>query len=195
MCYIALEGIDGCGKSTIHKLLQKEFKDAVFIREPGTTPFAETIRNAVFSNFNDLKPMTIQLAMLAARSDIKIDKEKLTISDRCFISGCYCEELQTSHLINDWLDFSFKYINKPDCIIYFDILATTSAQRLSNRTDNNGYDTLQIEEINKRINAYNRWINFTKYKYPEIKIIKIDANKGIQEVLNNVIHIIEGLKL
>lgn len=191
--YIALEGIDGCGKSTIHKLLKKEMQDKYsnisFIREPGTTKFAEDIRNVVFSNFEDIKPISIQLAMLAARTDIRIN-EGITISDRCFLSSAYCEELQKENDIRKWLSFSFDYINKPNVILFFDISAQTSINRLSNRRDKNGYDTDYIPKITERIQSYKRWIHIVNDMCPEIKIITVDANKSIKEVLHETSKII-----
>lgn len=190
MCYIALEGIDGCGKSTIHKLLRKEFRDADFIREPGTSKFAEEIRRVIFENMKDLKPITVQLAMLAARSDLNITNP-FTISDRCFLSGCYDEELRTYDKIKTWLQFTMEYVNLPDTIIFLDISPETSINRLRNRSDKNDYDTNDMVEIQKRIDAYHYWIKIVEQLMPNIKVIIVDANRSMQEVLNEVIAIIE----
>lgn len=192
--YVALEGIDGCGKSTIHKLLKQElfnkYSNISFIREPGTTSFAEDIRKVIFSHFDSIKPITIQLAMLAARSDIRINKEALTISDRCFLSGCYCEELKYDEDIVDWLTFSFKFITKPDVIIFFDITEQTSVDRLGNRKDKNGYDTENLNEITLRIQSYKRWIHIVNEMCTDIKIITVNANRPLTEVLNETLQII-----
>lgn len=192
--YIALEGIDGCGKSTIHKLLKQElfnkYPDISFIREPGTTDFAEEIRRVTFAHFNSIRPMTVQLAMLAARSDIRIRKEALTISDRCFLSACYCEELKYDEDISDWINISLKFITKPNIIIFFDITEQTSVDRLKGRKDKNGYDTENLNEITLRIQSYKRWIHIVNEMCPDIKIITVNANRPLTEVLNETLQII-----
>lgn len=193
--YIAFEGVDGCGKSTIHKMLKPQFPDANFIREPGTSKFAEDIRNAIFMNFKKLKPITIQLTMMAARSDLVqyIKPDELTISDRCFLSTAYCEELQDEEKIKEWLEISKKFIVIPDAIIYLDIDAETSIQRLSNRQITNDYDTLVVEEINKRIDSYMRWIRVTSEVFPSIQFFKVNSNQSIAEVQNAVLEIVNNL--
>ena len=45
--YIAIEGIDTAGKSTQIELLKKEFKDFLFIKEPGFTPLGEKLREII----------------------------------------------------------------------------------------------------------------------------------------------------
>ena len=189
--YVCLEGIDGCGKSTIHKLLKEEFKEAEFVREPGTTKFAEDIRSVIFNHFNELNPMTIQIAMLAARSDMRIPKDKLIISDRCFLSAAYCEEMRLPYDIRRWLSFSFNYINKPNLIIVFDITAQTSVSRLGARSEKNGYDSDNLALINERINSYKTWISVVRDMCPNIDIVTVDANSPIEEVLDETITIIK----
>lgn len=189
--YFAIEGIDGSGKSTLLKGLQKEFKDAKFVREPGSSDFAEEIRKTIFKHFDNLKPMTIQLGMLTARSDLKqyVENEEFVISDRCFLSACYCEELKTKKDISDWIKLTKKYSTIPDLVIYLDITANECIKRLSNRKDKEGYDTLDRETIEARIKAYENWIDVAKGFY--IRFVKINANKSIEEVTNEVTNLIE----
>ena len=193
--YFALEGIDGSGKSTILKVLKKEFPEATFVREPGTSKFAEDIRNAIFSeNFGSLKPMTIQLAMLTARSDLKqyVEDKPFVISDRCFLSACYCEEMTSNKDISDWIELTKKYAAIPDLIIYLDITADTSIERVGNRKDKNGYDSINKEDIEKRIEAYNKWLDISNEF--NIRSVKVNANKSIKEVSNEIKTIINDFR-
>ena len=188
--YICLEGIDGCGKSTIHKLLRKEFKEAEFVREPGTTKFAEDIRSVVLNNYKEIKnPITIQLALLAARSDLNINSPFI-ISDRCFMSASYCDVLQDEESIRIWFAFTLQYVKIPNNIIYLDINPETAIERIKNRTLD-GFESLNKEHIQKRIDAYRLWFKVLKETYPSISIYNVDANRSIQEVLNDVIAIIK----
>ena len=85
MRYFALEGIDNCGKSTLIKLLKKDFHNFNYVREPGTTKYAEELRSLMFSHL-EVNPVAIQLAMTSARVDLAtniLNQNKDTISDRC----------------------------------------------------------------------------------------------------------------
>ena len=47
--FIVVEGIDGCGKSTLIEKLKTHFPDAVFLREPTNGKFGMTIRKKLSS--------------------------------------------------------------------------------------------------------------------------------------------------
>lgn len=188
--YFAIEGIDGSGKSTLIRNLKKHFLKATFVREPGTSAFAEDIRNVAFKHIKDSDPIAVQLSLLAARVDLasKLKLEDFIISDRCFMSGSYCSDLNKEETIRDWLNTTLKFIKIPDLIIYLDITADESLNRLSNRDLFEGYDTLVKKEIEDRIESYNKWIKVAKDL--SINIIRVNANKSIQEVTNEVYKII-----
>lgn len=190
--HFAIEGVDGSGKSTLVKLLQEEFKDALFIREPGTSKFAEDIRKAVFNNFENIEPIAIQIAMLSARADLAqyLKDKPFIIADRCFISGCYCEKLKKKSDIEDWIKLNLKYVRTPDLIIYLDITAEESVKRLSNRNNMEAFDTNKTEEIEKRIKAYKKWLDISKHFY--VRYVMVNANKSIEEVKNEVSNIIRN---
>jgi dTMP kinase len=77
MTFIALEGGEGCGKTTLSRMLEKSlserFPERVFIwtREPGGTPFAEEIRSLIFNSQNghEADTLTQFCLMMASRSD------------------------------------------------------------------------------------------------------------------------------
>lgn len=77
--YILIEGLDGCGKTTVcnglAEILQKRGKSVVRMREPGGTPVAEHIRSIVLGHDSrkltedeDLTPLGEMFMLLAARS-------------------------------------------------------------------------------------------------------------------------------
>jgi dTMP kinase len=69
--FIAFEGINGCGKTTLHKLLSAQLaasgRSVCDTREPGGTPLAEKLRSLVLQDAMD--PLTEALLMFAARRD------------------------------------------------------------------------------------------------------------------------------
>jgi len=72
---IALEGPDGCGKSTQIQLLENYFKERGFnvirTREPGGTAISEKIRNIILDNNNsEMSDMCEALLYAASRAQL-----------------------------------------------------------------------------------------------------------------------------
>ncbi|HPF49076.1 MAG TPA: dTMP kinase [Caldisericia bacterium] len=94
--FVAFEGIDGCGKSTQTKLLERRLKElgkkVLLTREPGGTKVGEIIRNALFNN--EIDPLTEVFLFAADRcahinSLVKpmLDDGYIVISDRHLLSS------------------------------------------------------------------------------------------------------------
>ncbi|GAA9363731.1 dTMP kinase [Helicobacter pylori] len=90
--YVALEGVDGVGKSTQVELLKNRFENALFTKEPGGTKIGESLRRiALNENISELARAFLFLSDRAehVESVIKpaLKEKKLIISDRSLISG------------------------------------------------------------------------------------------------------------
>lgn len=90
---ITFEGIEGSGKSTQIKLLEKFFidrgEDVILLREPGSTNLGEEIRNILLNSSNDISNNTELLLMFAARAQlidqiIRKNLNKIILIDRYF---------------------------------------------------------------------------------------------------------------
>src|SRR5690606_3007416 len=72
--YIALEGVEGAGKSTVAlrlaDRLQASGRDAVPVREPGGTAVGETIRILLLDGEEALAPWTEAMLFAAARAQL-----------------------------------------------------------------------------------------------------------------------------
>ncbi|MFQ5947607.1 MAG: dTMP kinase [Acidimicrobiia bacterium] len=72
--YVALEGIEGVGKSTIAALLAEALRshgyDVVEVREPGGTTAGEEIRKVLLTPGGRLSPWTEALLFAAARAQL-----------------------------------------------------------------------------------------------------------------------------
>ena len=140
--YIALEGLEGCGKSTHTKRLG-EHLDAVITREPGGTRIGTLLRAILADPENsDLDRRTEALLMAADRAQhmaevIKpaLDRGQHVVSDRSIYSTLayqgYGRQLGTEAL----LSISTWALNDrlPDLVIYIDVPTDVLNARLAKR--------------------------------------------------------------
>ena len=97
--WIAVEGVDGVGKTTVveglAKLLSSEGRSVVTTRHPGGTPFGSLLREVLlhFDAAADAAPEAFSMVMRADATDTflrvihpAIKDERLVISDRCLWS-------------------------------------------------------------------------------------------------------------
>ena len=72
--YIAFEGIDGAGKSTVAEAVAEELRTGdrtvVTVREPGGTPVGEAIREILLHSHDDLVPWSEALLFAASRAQL-----------------------------------------------------------------------------------------------------------------------------
>ncbi len=75
--YIAFEGIEGAGKSTVAERvtarLAESHADVVHVREPGGTPAGERIRQMLLDVDGELAPWSEALLFSAARAQLALD--------------------------------------------------------------------------------------------------------------------------
>lgn len=75
--YIALEGVEGVGKSTVAAALEELIADAghnvMTVREPGGTPTGERIRHVLLDTDDEVSPWTEALLFSAARAQLARD--------------------------------------------------------------------------------------------------------------------------
>lgn len=140
--YIALEGLEGCGKSTHTKRLG-EHLNAVITREPGGTRIGSLLRSILADTENtDLDRRTEALLMAADRAQHMaeiirpaLERGQHVVSDRSVYSTLayqgYGRQLGTDALlsISTWaLDNRL-----PDIVIYIDVPTDVLNQRLAKR--------------------------------------------------------------
>ena len=172
--YIALEGLEGCGKSTHTKRLGDHL-NAVITREPGGTRIGALLRAILADPENvDLDRRTEALLMAADRAQhmaevIKpaLDRGQHVVSDRSIYSTLayqgYGRQLGTEAL----LSISTWALNDrlPDLVIYIDVptdvLNARLAKRDLDRFEREGADFFaRIAEGFRELRASNpdRWI-------------------------------------
>lgn len=96
--YLAVEGIDGAGKSTVARELAAELRRqghrVTLVREPGGTPVGESIREILLGLGHDLDHWTEAMLFAAARAQLaatvitpSLARGDLVVSDRSYYSS------------------------------------------------------------------------------------------------------------
>jgi len=135
--FIAIEGIDGLGKSTLCRrlvpLLTQHLSRKVFlVHDPDDSPFGAFVHDLWHSSEN---PEAVYWPLIFAASSTKAQVERwdlgvdtILMSDRCALSTfayCYSEAAPLS-----WIEVLHHRYQYPDLTIYLDIAPQTAARRL-----------------------------------------------------------------
>ena len=200
--FIALEGPDGSGKSTISRFLGEYFQgkgiDHVVTREPGGTIIGENIRQLILDTENtEMCPETEALLYAASRGQhvhevIKpaLKEGKLVLCDRFVLSSLAYQGVGRKLGIKEVKtinDFAIKDVY-PDLILFFHIDPEVT---LSRKTQKLGGDRLEQEGNDFHNRVYDGYMELLRLYPKNIRII--DASKPIPEVLGQSIEEIEKL--
>ncbi len=165
--YVTLDGPDGCGKSSqasaLAAWLSSQGHDVVHVREPGSTPVGEALRELLLSNeTGELQPITEVLLFSAARAELMQRviaparaRGAFVVAERCYLSTAVYQILATENpqpgvLDARWFDDLTRRVHGaclPDAIFVLDVPAEVSVQRRGSRVD---------DRIEARGEAYHR---------------------------------------
>jgi dTMP kinase len=96
--YVAFEGIDGAGKTTVARLVADRFTAdgdvVVFVREPGGTPVGEEIRRVLLDRSGTMAAWPEAMLFAAQRAQLAVDviepalaEGRVVVSDRSVYSS------------------------------------------------------------------------------------------------------------
>jgi len=146
--FVILDGVDGCGKSTQARLLSERLeldgRRPLHLREPGSTPLGEELRELFLSRKYDLTPKVEVLLVAAARRamldevvepalragrDVVCERfHSSTFAYQGTAGGLDLEELD--HLLLHWASDPL-----PDLVVLLDIDVAAAAARRGAATD------------------------------------------------------------
>ena len=165
--FIVFEGIEGSGKSSHSKAIIKKLKKlhipSVYLREPGGSREAESIRRFILQNKNkNFNPLTDTLLYLAARNENFLKKIKPHYGKKIII----CDRFIDSTIAYQHYGFGIKknFINsinrqimgkiKPDYTFVMYLNIKKSILRVSKRKTSNRYDKFKKSFYKKVQNGF-----------------------------------------
>ena len=198
--FISFEGIDGCGKSTQVKLLNKKMKsmsiDSVVVREPGGNTISEDIRGILLNNdFFNMSSRTEALLMAASRSQLTRDiiipslsKGSLIIADR-YSDSTLAYQGGGRGIDVEWLISLNKfatYNTQPDLTIYLDVEVEEGLRRQKIKN----LDRLESLGFEFQEKVRNQYIKLVKL-FPE-RIVSINGMQSNEKICEEIWEIIKN---
>lgn len=201
--FITFEGLDGAGKTTQIRLLERYLRqkghDVLVTREPGGTPLGEEIRKVLLNPYyRDIDGVTEMYLYAASRAQhvrqvIKpaLEKGKIVLCDR-FVDSSVAYQGFGRGLGMDVVEAVNRYALGgiiPDLTIFLNIRPEDSLARSCIRSETP--DRLESEELEFHKRVYEGFIALQR-RYPD-RVKKVDASKSIDEVFHQVVELIECL--
>ena len=192
----SLEGANGCGKTTVIKILEKKLADnnlaAITTREPGATDLGKNIRSILMNRTAPTNPRAEALLFAADRAQHfdevilpYLAQNYIIISDRMvdssFVYQSYLQGLDQTMLatINNFA----MQDKRPDLVFYLKIDAETAIKRMNHRNETETTDAFHQESLRKNnqiIDGYNKILQNRK------DVVIIDATKSAEIVAEQI---------
>jgi dTMP kinase len=199
--FIAIEGGEGSGKSSLMAALRAELGDAVVVtREPGGSPYAELIRNAAIKDplAKTAPAETTLCLMFAARFDHILNLVLPSLKSGATVITDRFDGSSYAYQVNGQSDGAFEKIFWdlrarlaviPDLYIYIDVDPREGLRRVANRNQSliAGYDHFDDREVDFHEKVRDGYMKFMKKVPHEI----IDANRPFEEVKKDFIALIK----
>lgn len=190
--YIALEGIDTCGKSTQIKYLKDKYPNALITKEPGGSVLGTQIREMILREQNTEQTVCMDfktefLLFLADRAEhtakvIKPNQNKLIISDRSLISGiAYAKNILQAKEFNLFATDNIL----PDLVIILQLDEKTLRYRLGQKPN----DAIEKRGIQYLLDIQKNIENITKDLKCDLEIINAsDSIESIHSTISNLVN-------
>lgn len=183
---IAIEGIDGAGKTTQAKRLvwwlRANGVNACYTSEPTNSLFGKLIRKRLRSRTSD--PRLDALLFAADRIEHyyryikrRLDDGYVVVTDRYVYSSLAYQGALTGDF--EWVRAINKWVPPPDVAIYIDISPEVGLKRLSSRKTTRKTKFEEIDTLRRVRELYLRMCM-------EGLLINIDGGRSIEEVQENI---------
>lgn len=198
--FIAIEGVDGSGKTTAIEILKELAPDAVFTREPGGTKLGEELRQyLLYREDVEISPMAEAMLLAAGRTQHMkevilpaLEAKKIVITDRFTMSSYVYQGIvgklgtQTVKAINEAATFGVK----PHVTLYLRPEWDSVVERISQRKelDKMEKDLFKLREV------YLAYELVTEQAVREGHVVvQIDSSSGIDVMRKQLTAIIRSV--
>ena len=200
--FVTIEGVEGCGKTTIGKLIVEKLMsdgyEVIYTREPGGIEIAEQIRKVILDvNNTNMDPRTEALLYAASRRQHLIEKivpaiknNKIIICDR-FVDSSLAYQ---GHARGLGIDNVYE-INKfaidtlmPDLTLLFDLDPKLGLERIS-ANKLREVNRLDLEQLDFHTLVREGFLIIQDREPNRVK--KVDASKTVEEVFNDAYSLIK----
>lgn len=194
--FIVIEGIDGCGKSSVAaKVVESLGDDVVLTREPTDSWIGKAVREGAKG---DVSPYLDALLFMADRSQHTLEIAKLIEDGKTVVCDRYYHSTvayQTAHLrlcsLGDnfhWLlDANMRISIHPDITFLLVVNPETAFHRIGGR----GW-TSRFEQMDFLRDVQD---NYRRLACSDESIVQIDADAPLEEVVEEVLSTIERSKV
>lgn len=208
--YIALEGIDGCGKTTQLEKLSEYFKsrgrEVVLTREPRKSGIIGDLVHQVLLGKVKLPSVSLQYLFSADRAANHqeivlpaLKSGKVVITDRCFWSaivygildrtgGKYDKNDADLLLMTQSILSMYHQFTVPDRTFYLKISLEESWRRLKEKQD-----TKEIYENKDKIAKVLTGYEYLKDRFGE-EITEVDGSQPVEKVTKDIVEMVSGIK-
>ena len=200
--FIVFEGCDGSGKTTVstgvyQKLIEKGY-EVIYTREPGGIDIAEQIRSVILDPKNTaMDSRTEALLYAASRRQHLVQKvlpalneNKIVICDRFLFSSLAYQGYARGIGVEEVLKINEFAIegHMPDTTIFLDVAPEVGLSRIQTRTFKDRLDQENMDFHQKVFDGY----MYVNEQYGE-NIVKFDANRTPEEIIEDITNYIEKL--
>lgn len=201
--FIVFEGGEGSGKSTILEMIFEHLNsnniECIKTREPGGIKISEEIRSVILNTENTMMDgKTEALLYAAARRQHLVEKVitslnegKVVLCDRFIFSSLAYQGHARGLGIEEVFEINKFAIGEymPDLTILFDIKPEVGLERIAKNSERE-INRLDLEKLDFHYKVKEGYeLLFEKYKD---KIVKVNAEKTIEEVFNDALAIIKN---
>lgn len=188
--YIAIEGVDGAGTTTMSRLLVdhlSQTEPALLMAEPGHPKVAPMIRSLLKSEATPRVEAARALLFAAdrlLRHDLferMLGNGVTLISDRCYLSSLAYQPSEA--LPEAWVESLQRHILRPDVIVYLRVTPEVALSRMSGRIERDVYETEAA--VRRHVERYDRLANAMA------SVVTVDANGSKEETLAGVVRAVE----
>ena len=200
--FVTIEGVEGCGKTTIGKLIVEKLindgYEVIYTREPGGIEIAEQIRKVILDvNNTNMDPRTEALLYAASRRQHLIEKivpaiknNKIIICDRFVDSSLAYQGHDRGLGIDNVYEINKFAIDTlmPDLTLLFDLDPRLGLERIS-ANKLREVNRLDLEQLDFHTLVREGFLIIHDREPNRVK--KVDASKTVEEVFNDAYALIK----